>query len=283
MKKFIFALALLGSFYAYAGADSGGGGDVCEDQIKVVRYRIQEWLKASSATGIILPYGTDAADFTKKMLQATSDAKIRCVGEGDPGFPVEYKGTPKVCRFDKTGSESTVTCDFKNILAMKEQELIIQIHHEYAGLAGFELPDGGDSKYDITNQAAIALTDDNTYASVLECDAIGKAQKHISLLGQLSGILSHKPSPAMLVRSDAGSNMGFLGTLSGDVGHLKAGSAFFKSNLITYSWKYQWVETMALKGKSNGKMQIQVEDVSSQDEINSTSTYECTGILTENN
>jgi hypothetical protein len=98
-----------------------------------------------------LPAGISAGEYTDDMLEQIYAAKIRCVTNGDAGYPVTVDGVPKVCRFDRSSS-SLITCDLKKFEAMSEDSQYRLIHHEYAGLADVERPDGSDSDYRVSNQ-----------------------------------------------------------------------------------------------------------------------------------
>ena len=83
------------------------------------------------------------------MLNKIGSAKIKCVGHEDQGYPVKIGKTPKVCRFDSDQHQDQITCDYKKFLATNESDQYILVHHEYAGLAGIELPNADDSNYPI--------------------------------------------------------------------------------------------------------------------------------------
>ncbi len=86
------------------------------------------------------------------MLVEIKKAKIRCVGEGDEGYPVKVGQTPKTCRFDKTEETSDITCDMNKLEATSESNQYVLIHHEFAGLAEIEPPDGESPDYQVSNQ-----------------------------------------------------------------------------------------------------------------------------------
>jgi len=135
----------------------GGGGDMCEDRIKVIRDDIQEWIKNNGPKGLSLPSDTRVDQYSQAMLDQISQAQIRCVGQGDEGYPVRFNGIPKVCKFDLRSEQ--ITCDFAKFNATNESDQYNLIHHEYAGLAQIELPNGADSNYQISNQISAYLVD----------------------------------------------------------------------------------------------------------------------------
>lgn len=144
---------------AFAGQDRGGG-DVCEDKIKIIKDDLSHWIKQGGSKGLIFSSGIKASQYDAGMLKEISKAKIRCVSQGDQGYPVEVYGTPKICRFDKKKflDTTSITCSRDEFLKLSEDEQYTLIHHEYAGLGGFESPDRDDSQYNLSNQISSFLT-----------------------------------------------------------------------------------------------------------------------------
>jgi hypothetical protein len=135
-----------------AGGRSDGGGDICEDRIKVIRDDLKAWIQKGGSAGLILPEEISAQQYANQMLSAIDSAKIACIGPSDSGYPVAIEGTPKVCKFHKDWFSKQITCDFSKFLTMSESDQYVLIHHEFAGLSGFELPNKDDSHYEISNQ-----------------------------------------------------------------------------------------------------------------------------------
>lgn len=139
--------------HAREGGQGSGGGDLCEDRIKVIRDDIKDWIKKGGARGLKLPVSLSYEDYVTNMLDQIGKAKIKCVGSGDQGYPVAIGSTPKVCRFDSVNSTlSQITCDFDKFNSTNEAGQYILVHHEYAGLARVEKPNADDSEYGISNQ-----------------------------------------------------------------------------------------------------------------------------------
>lgn len=139
------------------GGEGVGGGDQCENRIKLIRTDLRQWLQTEEPKSLHFENGLKAEDYTAAMTKEIDSAKIRCVGPGDEGYPVVVDGVPKTCRFEKSPHRSTITCDSSKMLALNEEAQYGQTHHEYAGLAGFENPDGADSNYDLSNQISYSL------------------------------------------------------------------------------------------------------------------------------
>ena len=109
---FVFFLLLL-SFQAFAddrGGETSGGGDLCEARIQNIRDDLRVWILKGGAKSLVLKDLTPE-EYAKAMETHFQAAKISCVGPGDPGYPVNVKGTPKTCRFDIISSGERITCD----------------------------------------------------------------------------------------------------------------------------------------------------------------------------
>lgn len=159
MKINLCILLSMLTLNAYAGQDRGGG-DLCENQIKVIREDLASWIQKGGPRGLKLPSGVSVDRYSEGMLSQISKARVRCVGPGDKGFPVEVYGTPKVCKFE-TGvfRGATITCERPAFSALSESDQYVLVHHEYAGLAGIEQPTKDDSVYNVSNQISAFLVD----------------------------------------------------------------------------------------------------------------------------
>jgi hypothetical protein len=179
------------SHAAHEGGSSPGGGDMCEDRIKLIRDDIGAWINKGGPASLKLPAGITVSDYSQRIASAISKAQIECVTQGDQHYPVEVFGRPKVCRFEP--SENLITCDFVKFNSTNEVEQYRLIHHELAGLAGLELPDRADSHYGISNQITsflkneivkrlaivpIAITEDGWETPTQ--DKAGFIMKHVS-------------------------------------------------------------------------------------------------------
>lgn len=142
------------------GGMNSGGGDLCEDRIQIIREDLRSWINQGGAQGLQLPAPLTVQQYSTNMLKEIDQAKIRCVGPKDQGYPVAINGTPKVCRFDRNWLGRTqITCDAEKFQAINESDQYILVHHEYAGLAGVEQPNLDDSTYGVSNQISGYLVD----------------------------------------------------------------------------------------------------------------------------
>jgi hypothetical protein len=142
----LFSSLLSTSAFPRGGATGvGGGGDLCENRIKMIRDDIKSWIQKGGPVGLSLPAGVTVEQYVKQMLTQLDASKIRCVGSNDSGYPVTIEGTPKVCRFDLLANESRITCDMEKFNSLDESGQYVLVHHEFAGLANVEVPNKDDS------------------------------------------------------------------------------------------------------------------------------------------
>jgi hypothetical protein len=152
--------------FATGGDHSGGGDYQCEARIKSVISDIKDWINSSEYAinqggykNLELPAPLTHEEYYKKMLTQIEKAEPSCVGPGDPGYPVTVEGVPKTCRFDLSPAQSKITCDWQKFNHTDEAGQYPQIHHELAGLAEIERPQGSKSNYDISDQLVGFLED----------------------------------------------------------------------------------------------------------------------------
>lgn len=147
--------------FVWAGPGHGGGGDSCEERFKDVARDLKKWILAGGPSRLELekdnpPIRLD--DYTKKMVEKIDAARISCVSEGDRGYPVEINGHAKECKnFVDDAGVPRIICDRKKYyLSLPDREndpsQYRVAHHEYATLAGFEIPKEDDSDYHISDR-----------------------------------------------------------------------------------------------------------------------------------
>lgn len=158
-KLALVFLAMIAAHSALAtksegGGSTAGGGDLCEDRIKVIRDDLSDWIQQGGPDALNLPTAISVKQYSNQMLQAFRNTKAQCVGPQDRDYPVLVNGTPKICRFDQDDAGSRITCDFQKFRSLSVSDQYVLIHHEYAGLAGIEPPNGDDSTYEISNQTS---------------------------------------------------------------------------------------------------------------------------------
>ena len=170
-KSVVLGLAFLAFQAAHAsdGDRGGNGGDPCENKIKTIGLDIDSWI-AQGGPELSMPkldlsqssqVGLNYAQYGSEMRAAITAAHIGCVGPGDHEYPVLVGNSQKTCKnlVDSSGM-SRIICDRNLFKDLSPNEQYTLVHHEYAGLAGIELPNGDSSNYPISNQIAANLQDE---------------------------------------------------------------------------------------------------------------------------
>ena len=133
------------------GGEAGNGGDPGEIKFKMVALNIQEWLESGNADAIHLPMGLSFESYKAGML-----AKLR-------GYQIEFTesvvkvaGTEKTCKNDFGKPDGNkILCNssrFNSYYSNSMDDIYRIVHHEFAGLAGFEKNKGEASDYVISAQ-----------------------------------------------------------------------------------------------------------------------------------
>lgn len=161
-KAIVSFAAITCAFSALAFADipgGSGGGDRCEIRFKNVASDLRHWIKEGGHKN--LDFGaaqTTADEYATKMLEQIAKTRITCVMPGDKDYPVLVNGRAKECKnFVDDQGISRIICDLEKFYSNfakpdDESNQYIMAHHEYATLAGFELPDQDNSQYPLSNQ-----------------------------------------------------------------------------------------------------------------------------------
>ena len=165
--------------FARGGAMDGGGGDICENRIQEIRNDLRSWINAGGAKGLKLSKGVTHSIYKSKVLAEIGKAKIRCVGPGNKGFPVQVQKTAKICRFDVTSRKTKfITCDFNKFQSLPDTDQYVLIHHEFAGLAGLENPLGDQSTYALSNQISGYLAEHTVRKLVVKPSANSEYEEY---------------------------------------------------------------------------------------------------------
>jgi hypothetical protein len=143
------------SAFASGGIEGGNGGDICEDRFKVVRDDIASWISNGGSTGLTLPGDISISQYNGKMLSEIKGAQLSCVDQ-----EITVDGAEKTCKnFVDTQNVPQIVCNAERFMATSEADQYVLVHHEYAGLSGFEINKGKDSQYSISNQITGYLAD----------------------------------------------------------------------------------------------------------------------------
>lgn len=150
MKKLMMTLCVFMPVLALArlGTDQGNGGDACEKRIQEIRDDIASWISRGGSQDLKLPERLTLNDFNRGMLEQIDLAKITCNKQLLSVFNAE-----KTCVNTKDNKgRSYIQCHIQRFNNTSEADQYMLIHHEYAGLARFEVNQGTASNYEISKQ-----------------------------------------------------------------------------------------------------------------------------------
>ena len=116
MKQLIILLftSLIGLTMANAAKDRGGG-DLCENRILEIADDISQWISKDGAKAMKFTEDITLKMYEENMIDMIDVTKVKCVKEGDDGYPVKVGDTPKVCRFDRAGEETRITVSYTHL------------------------------------------------------------------------------------------------------------------------------------------------------------------------
>jgi hypothetical protein len=140
---FIFTASL-----ALAG-NEGGGGDICENKMRNISNDIEKWLLEDEYKGIKLPTDLSEDIYKEGMLNAIKISLLSCTTD-----KIYIGKAEKTCKnFDDENGQKRIMCNFDRLMKTSDSEQYLLMHHEFAGVAGFELSYGNEtSNYQISNQ-----------------------------------------------------------------------------------------------------------------------------------
>ncbi|MFL5814202.1 MAG: hypothetical protein ACJ763_11545 [Bdellovibrionia bacterium] len=164
-KFFVTAFALAAAINSFAssnalasrgeGTGMGNGGDICEDRFKVVRDDIASWVLQGGSAGLALPQEISVEHYNAAILTQIANAKISCTDE-----KVMVGTAEKTCKnFVDSSGKSQILCNASRFKNTGSSDQYVLVHHEYAGLAGFEVNSDEESHYAISNQLTEYLRD----------------------------------------------------------------------------------------------------------------------------
>jgi hypothetical protein len=126
----------------------GNGGDQCENRFKSVRDEVSAWILNGGSKDLRLPVGISHEKYSHDMLEKMQAAKVSCVDKA-----LLVRGAEKTCvNFVAADGSLNIECNRNRFMTTTEPGQNLLVHHEYAGLAGFEVNIGEGSNYEISNQ-----------------------------------------------------------------------------------------------------------------------------------
>jgi len=146
--------------------DKGNGGDSCENRILNIRNDIKKWVFKGAGKKLNLGEIITPTKYRTEMLLAIKEAKISCTNN-----PVAYKKAKKTCinYVDEEDGSKRIRCNIGRFMGSNQSQQYKLIHHEYAGISGFEENEGSEeSNYFISNQVIKFLKDFVTKRLILD-------------------------------------------------------------------------------------------------------------------
>ena len=153
MKRLLLQSVLISCFvpliaFAAPSGQIGNGGDLCEDRIKSVRDDISSWIANGGASSLELPAAISITSYSSRMNTAIKNAKISCTDAA-----VKIGEAEKTCiNWTAADGVPRISCNVQRLQETSESDQYVLIHHEFAGLAGFETTGDDGSSYVISNQ-----------------------------------------------------------------------------------------------------------------------------------
>lgn len=170
---------------AKRGQDKGNGGDICENKMRNITNSIEEWLIRDEYKGLKLPDDLSEENYKEGMLDAAKKSILSCVTE-----KVFIGMAEKTCKnFEGEDQSTQVVCNFDRFMKTEEKEQYRLVHHELAGVAGFETNKGEEaSVYFISNQISEFLQKEMVYKLGIKMTSIEKTfvLKDMILVQELS-------------------------------------------------------------------------------------------------
>ncbi|MDG0818071.1 hypothetical protein [Bdellovibrio svalbardensis] len=156
MKQLIFILLLAISSQSFAGPRIvGNGGDICENRFYTVRDDINSWVLSGGSKNLILRKELSLDKYNSDMLTQMKYGKISCTED-----KVFVGAAEKTCKnYVTSDGVAVISCNINRFMNTSEADQYVLVHHEYAGLAGFEKNSAEVSNYEISNQISEYLED----------------------------------------------------------------------------------------------------------------------------
>jgi hypothetical protein len=153
------------SIPSLAGPRDSGGGDNCELRIQEIRDDILSWIQKGGPQGFqalpvsVTEYSSRMREYLLTVREPNGAIRpktsIECVHHA-----IEVQGVEKTCRFDQLAQGPKITCQAESFMdksKMTADEQYQLVHHEYAGLAGLEVPSDSQSNYIYSSQLSAFL------------------------------------------------------------------------------------------------------------------------------
>lgn len=205
--KFLMLMILIVSAQVQAGPGAGGGGQACENRIQEIRDNITGWINSGGHKNLSYSDGLTADLYKQKMLNYLGVEKqkdgsilprtaIDCVHE-----PVKVNDYDKDCRFENNGLGPKIVCYYESFMdkkTMSDDDQYWLIHHEFAGLAEIEPPQGPHSSYKYSNQITGKLRNEYVRRLPIESEIKLVGKKDCKPTPEIKTKISHVGAEALL-------------------------------------------------------------------------------------
>jgi hypothetical protein len=163
MKKLLSSFAVLICMFSLqaraqidgTGYDHGNGGDICEQRFHEVAEDLRSWIADGGAENLDFPVTISYGNYRQSMLDKINAAQVSCVDEY-----VFIGAAEKTCiNFTDAKGALRIQCNKERFMTTSQNDQYVLVHHEYAGLAGFETNNGEASSYVLSKQLGAYLND----------------------------------------------------------------------------------------------------------------------------
>lgn len=152
------------------GYDHGNGGDICEKRFQEVSEDLKSWILKGGAENLKLPAEISYEAYLQGMLGKIETTKVSCVDE-----EVFIGEAEKTCvNFTEANGDLRIECNRKRFTSTPDADQYVLVHHEYAGLAGFEKNTGEASDYEISEQLSGYLENEIVKKLVVKPSSAGE-------------------------------------------------------------------------------------------------------------
>ena len=184
MKRLVFLLSILVLKCAAFAGTEGHGGDAQEIRFIDVAHSIAGWISSEKAQQLKLPVGITYEQYKIAMLTKLENFHINFTDK-----VVTVNGAEKTCKnWINAENENQIQCNTSRFIANQVDDIYRLVHHEFAGLAGFESGQGKDSNYEISDQIYAFIQAGNIEAP----PPIEPANKEHGLILKIFSRLSNK-------------------------------------------------------------------------------------------
>jgi hypothetical protein len=157
--KLLFVILTFSSLSLAAGRGGGdhvgNGGDICENRFTSIRIDLNSWILKGGASGLDLPKYLSQSEYSRTMLQNFATAKVSCTSD-----KILVGAAEKTCKnFIDSDLNPRILCNHDRFMKTSESDQYVLVHHEYAGLSGFEITTDEVSHYELSNQIVGYLED----------------------------------------------------------------------------------------------------------------------------